>query len=157
MRCNLPVAPLGISARNRIFRGVLYAARRSDEERAKLLLGRAHTLAQDDRRADVLAEHRVRHGERDRLQHGWMVHQRFVDLAGRNFLAAAIDDLLEPSGEREIAVGVDDALIAGAEPAVDERFAVRLRIVLIAGGDAFAANDDLSGLALRRAAAPLRP
>lgn len=30
MRCSLPVAPLGISARNRIFRGVLNAARRWD-------------------------------------------------------------------------------------------------------------------------------
>ena len=86
-----------------------------------------------------------------------MVHQRFVDLARRDFLAAAIDDLLQPSGQRQVAVGVDDALIAGAEPAVDEGFAVRLRIVLVASGDVLAANDDLAGFALRRAAAPPRP
>ena len=73
----------------------------------------------------------MRHGERHRLQDGRMIHQSFVDLARRNFLAAAIDDLLQPPGQRQIAVGVDDALIAGAEPAVDERFAIRLGIVLV--------------------------
>jgi hypothetical protein len=71
-----------------------------------------------------------------------MVHQRFIDLARRDFLAAAIDDLLQPPGEREIAVGVDDALIAGAEPAIDERLRIGLRIVLVSSGDVVAANDD---------------
>ena len=65
----------------------------------------------------------VRHRERDDLQHGRVVHQHFVDLARRDLLAAAIDDLLQAAGERDVAVGVDDALVAGAEPAVDERFA----------------------------------
>src|SRR4029077_4090581 len=32
MRCSLPVAPLGISARKSIFRGVLNAARRSERK-----------------------------------------------------------------------------------------------------------------------------
>ena len=81
MRCSLPVAPLGISARKRIFRGVLNAARRSERERAKLLLGRRQALAQNDRGADILAEHRMRHRERHRLQDGGMVHQGFVHLA----------------------------------------------------------------------------
>jgi hypothetical protein len=33
-----------------------------------------------------------------------MVHQRLVDLARRDFLAAAIDDLLQPSRERQAGV-----------------------------------------------------
>src|ERR1700722_6520299 len=115
------------------------------EERPKLLFGGAQALAQDHRRADVLAEHRVRHGERHRLQDGGVVHQSFIDLAGRDLLAAAVDDLLQPPGQRQVAVGVDDALIAGTEPAVDERLAVRLRIVLVSHGDVLPANDDFAG------------
>ena len=60
--------------------------------------------------------------------YGGVIHQRFVDLARADlFLAAAIDDFLQPSGQREVALGVDDALIAGAEPAVDERLGIGFR------------------------------
>src|SRR5579872_5433895 len=118
------------------------------EEGAELLLGRRYPLAQDDCGADVLAEHGMGQREGDRLQDGRVVHQRFVDLAWANFLSAAINDLLEAPGQREIALGVDDALIAGANPAVRERRGIGLRIVLVAGGDAWAANDHFAGLAL---------
>ena len=97
----------------------------------KVLLRRLQPVAQDDGRGDILAELAVRQRERHRLQHRGMIHQRFIDLARRDLFAAAIDDLLQPSGDREIAVGVDGALIAGAEPAVDESFAVGLRVALI--------------------------
>jgi alginate O-acetyltransferase complex protein AlgJ len=80
------------------------------------------------------------HGERHRLQDGRMVHQRFIDLAWANFLAAAIDDLLQPPGKRQITVGVDDALIAGAEPAVDERLRIGVK-----RGFPTALPDDLDG------------
>ena len=99
MRCSLPVAPLGISARNRIFLGVLKAAMRSRQEGAQLVLGRARALAQHHGRGDILAELLVRHGEGDDLQHRGMIHQHLVDLARRDFLAAAVDDLLQPAGE----------------------------------------------------------
>ena len=69
-----------------------------------------------------------------------MVHQRFIDLAWANFLAAAIDDLLQPPGKRQITVGVDDALIAGAEPAVDERLRIGVK-----RGSPTALPDDLDG------------
>ena len=45
-----------------------------------------------------------------------------LDLRGRDVLAAADDHVLEPAGDREPAVVVDGAEVAGAEPAaVDER------------------------------------
>ena len=62
----------------------------------------------------------VRHAEGDRLGHLGMREQHLVDLARRDLLAAAIDHLLQASGQREIAVLVEDALIAGPEPAIDE-------------------------------------
>src|SRR3546814_19170082 len=60
-----------------------------------------------------------------------MVHQHLVDLARAHLLAAAVDDLLEAAGDGEIAVGVLDALVAGAEPAVVARHRVGLGILQI--------------------------
>ena len=117
------------------------------EERAQLLFVRAHALAQHDRGGDVLAQHVMRNRECDRLQDRGVIHQRLVDLARRDFLAAAIDDLLQPPRQGEVALRIDDALIAGAEPSVDEGLGVGLRVVLIAAGHAVAANDHLAGLA----------
>ena len=48
---------------------------------------------------------------------------------------------------RQIALSVDHALIAGAEPAVGEGLGVGRRIVLVARGDVLAADDDLADLA----------
>src|SRR5271165_1734396 len=117
------------------------------EERAQLLITCRHTVAQDDRRGDVFAQHVMRNRERNRLQDRGVIHQRLVNLARRDFLAAAIDDLLQPPRQGEVALRIDDALIAGAEPSVDEGLRIRLRVVLIAAGHAVAANDHLAGLA----------
>ncbi len=51
---------------------------------------------------------------------GWS-HQDAVDFERADLLAATIDDLLEPSGQVQIAVAVKGALIAGAEPAMPFR------------------------------------
>src|SRR5690606_4358612 len=57
------------------------------------------------------------------------------DLARRDLLAAAIDDLLLAAGDGEIALLVEDAEIAGAEPAVGEAFLIGLGVVLVARRD----------------------
>ena len=59
---------------------------------------------QDDGGADILAEPRMRHGERRRLAHRGMSQQRLLDVVGRDLLAAAIDDLLGATDDREEAL-----------------------------------------------------
>jgi hypothetical protein len=57
-----------------------------------------------------------------------VVHQDLVDLARADLLAAAVDDLLQPAGEADVAVGVHLALVAGAEPAVGKASALALSL-----------------------------
>src|SRR5215469_15285228 len=71
--------------------------------------------------------------------------QRVLDLARRDVLTAADDQLLDPALEAEVAV-FQQAAVAGAEPAAEEGFGVRLRIAQIAGGEPRAADRHLAGL-----------
>src|SRR3546814_13004954 len=80
-----------------------------------------------------------------------MVLQHLVDLARGDLLAAAVDDLLDAAGDPDVAVGVHGPLVAGAEPADaatvgigGEAVGVGLLVVLVAGGDVGAADDDLA-------------
>ena len=70
----------------------------------------------------------MRHGEGDRLGDGRVRQQDLVDLARRDLLAAAVDDLLETAGQVHVALVILVALVAGAEPAVvkDDALAVGL-------------------------------
>src|SRR6195256_878780 len=75
-----------------------------------------------------------------------MIHKSFVDLAGRDFFTTAIDDLFEAASQTNVAVGILDALVPSAEPPIYEGLGVRFRVILVAGRDAVAANDDLTDL-----------
>src|SRR5205807_7144409 len=81
--------------------------------------------------------------------------QDLVDLPRRDLLAAPVDHLLEPPDQSQVAVGVEYALVAGAEPAVGEGRGVRLRVVGVAVDHARAADDHLAGAALIEQAAGL--
>src|SRR5690242_410155 len=117
------------------------------DEIAELPLGGLVPLAQHHGGGHLLPQLVVGHGEGQRLGDAGMIHQHLVDLAGRDLLAAAIDDLLEAPADGEIALGIEEAEIAGAEPAVAEGLAIGLRIVGVAGGHVVAADDDLTRLA----------
>src|SRR5207249_160797 len=99
-------------------------------ERAEFGLARwgAVVIAQHDGRAHLLAQRGVRDRERGSFRDREVGEQRLFDLARRNLLAAAVDDLLEPAGDREVAVVVEHTLVAGAEPAVAERGRVRVAV-----------------------------
>src|SRR5262249_35931090 len=84
----------------------------------------------DDRGGHFLAPRLVRHAEADGLGDRRVRQQHFVDLARRNLFAAPIDQLLDARDERQVALRVEEPLIARAEPAVGERLRVRFRIVL---------------------------
>ena len=119
----------------------------SAREVADLVLGRRRSVAQHDGRSHLFSQLLVGQREGDRLRHRRMVEQRLVDLARRDLLAAAIDDLLEPPGQAQIAVLVDPPLIAGAQPPLGEGRGVRLRVGEIAAGHVAAADHHLPGLA----------
>src|SRR5437763_185482 len=95
---------------------------------------------------DLLAPCGVRGAKRDRLGHGRMLQQHVVHLAWRDLFAAAVDHLLQAADQREIAVGVEESLVAGTEPTVDERFGIGLGIVGVRVEHSRALDDDLSAL-----------
>ena len=102
---------------------------------------------QNDRGGDVLPQPRMRYGKSGGLGNRRMIHEHLIDLEGRDLLAAAVDEFLGPADDREKAVGVDAAQIAGAEPAIGESGAVRLGVVDVAGGHARTLHHDLAHLA----------
>ena len=80
---------------------------------------------------------------------GWR-EQDLVDLDRRDLLAAAVDLLLQPTGEEEVALVVEHALVAGAEPAGGERGLVGRRVVLVAVDDGRAPDRHLAALTGRQ-------
>ncbi len=73
-----------------------------------------------------LAVDRVRHADGRGLDHVGVLHQERIDLDRRNLGAAADDQLLLAAGERQKAVGVERAEIAGAEAAAAMNFDVAI-------------------------------
>ena len=72
--------------------------------------------------------------------------ERVLEILRRDVLAAGRDDqVLLPVGDLQVAVLVDLADVPGAEPAVvGERGGGRLRILVVAGEDGVAADEDLA-------------
>src|SRR5262249_4247115 len=91
-----------------------------------LNLRRGRSPFQDDRRMNFLAVLGVRSREAYRLGHRWMFQQGRVHLERRDLLAAAIDELLDSPGQRQVTVLVQKSLIARAKIAARERSLVRV-------------------------------
>src|SRR4029453_14231727 len=119
-------------------------------EAVQLSLGRRRPLPEHHRRRPLLAELVVWHGEGEHLGHRGVRREHFVHLQRGELLAAAVDLLLDPTGEPEVALLVEDALVAGPEPAVPEGSRVGLGIRLVAGGDVGPADGDLALLPARQ-------
>ena len=87
----------------------------------------------------------MRHRERGGRHHIRVCEERLLDLARRDLLAAPVDDLLGPAGEREVSVVVEMAEVSGAEPPVGrERREVDLRIGEVRARDVRSAHHDLA-------------
>ena len=95
--------------------------------------------AQRHRGRHLLAVLLVRDAEAGGVGDRRMREQGVLDLAGRDVLAAADDQLLDAPDEPQVAV-LEDALVARPEPAVAERLGVRLRVRQVAGSEARAAR-----------------
>ena len=100
--------------------------------------------AQHDRGRHILAEAIVRNRERNRIGDRGMSAEDLVDFARRYFLAAAIDDLLETAGNEHVPIAIDLPVVAGAEPSVDERRAIGVRIICVARRHSRAAQNDFT-------------
>ena len=103
--------------------------------------------AEDDGRHYIFPEPRVRRRKRDRLRNVRVAKDGLIHLPRGDLLSAAVDQLLDPAGDIEVAPGVAVSQVAGAKPAAGERRGVRLGVVLVARHDVRPANDDLAGLA----------
>ena len=73
-----------------------------------------------------------------------VVGDHALDLGWCDLFAAAVDQVLDSSGDRQIAICVEAPGIAGAIPAVDERPVVQLGIVQVTVHHAWTARDDFA-------------
>ena len=104
----LPVAVRGMAVTMWICLGHLNSASRPLHH--AIDVGCAGALAHHHRRGHFFAPRGVRHAEAHRLRHCRMRQQHLVDLPRRDLLTAAVDQLLEPARERQIAVRVQTGL-----------------------------------------------
>src|SRR6266508_5309327 len=77
------------------------------------------------------------------LAHLGVLQQHLLDLARIDIGAARDDQVLGAVLEREIAVGIEDADIAGVQPAAAQGLCTRIRVFPVAGHDHIAAAKDL--------------
>jgi len=72
----------------------------------------------------------VVHADRGGIAHARHVVDDLLDVSGHDVLAAEDDDVLEPAGDVEVALGVDEAEVARTQPAVGgEDLGRRLRLL----------------------------
>ena len=70
------------------------------------------------------------HGKSRGLGDCRMGQQHLIDFPGRDLLAAAIDNFLDPARDKQIAIGVQIAFIAGVKPSADEGPSIFVREIL---------------------------
>src|SRR5439155_16407185 len=98
-------------------------------------LGFGSRAAENYRGCHLFAVDPVRDPEAYRFGDRRMTQQRFIDLARRNLLAAAIDQLLDSANQSQIAFVIQVALIACAKPAIRERCGISLRVAFVPAED----------------------
>ena len=103
--------------------------------------------AADDNRGDLLGTQPVGHAEHGAFGDPGLGGEHLLDFLGADVLARALDHVLDPADEEEPAVLVEGALVAGADPAVDERLRGRLWVLQVAEHYVAVAEGDLAALA----------
>jgi hypothetical protein len=89
------------------------------------LVERGAGLGHDDRR-DGFAEVAMRHADHGGFEHPRQFVEIGLDLLGIHVVAAGDDQVLAASDDRQIAIGIPFADVAGAEPSVVGEFLARL-------------------------------
>jgi hypothetical protein len=107
------------------------------------------TRGKHDGGDDILPEPCIRDAKNRRLGHGGMAHQDLIDLVRHDLLPAAVDDLIAPPGEVEVAELVQDPQVTGAKPpAGEKRGRIRLGIIQITRENPRPAHGDLPAFVL---------
>ena len=115
-RCTRLVAVSGSCSARYTARGILKPA--SVPRSCASTRGQSAVRGADDDRRRHLVEARVGHAQHAHLLHAGRVADRLLDLRRREVLAADADELLQPRDVAQLAVVVERAEIAGAQPAV---------------------------------------
>src|SRR5579884_3002218 len=95
---------------------------------------------------DLLAVNGIGPTDSRRLAHGRIAQNHFLDLARRDIFTAAINHLTQASFDKEVAVFVQIAQVAGAKPAILKRFFAP--VILVGLDQARPRDADFAGLSL---------
>jgi hypothetical protein len=90
------------------------------EKQHQLAWRRVESGPQRDERPDGLTPALVRHADHRRLGNRGVFAQRVFHFGGIDVLSRDDDGVLDAIGDEDVAVGVERAGVAGAEPAVDQ-------------------------------------
>src|SRR5262249_24758068 len=99
---------------------------------------------QGPRRRDLFSVLGMRNAEAHRFGHSGVGKQDLVDLTRRNLFTAAVDQFFQATNQGEIAIDIEDALVAGTKPAVGKGGGIGLRVIVIAAGDVWPLDDNLA-------------
>ena len=88
----------------------------------------------DDVRDRYLAQAVVGHADHRRLRHAGDQPQHFLDVLGKDLVAAAVDDVARAALDPHEAVGVDAREVAGVDVAVGDRAADAAIPTAVVGG-----------------------
>src|SRR5580698_6662916 len=91
----------------------------------ELLLGNGATAP--DESGDDLAPFLVGEPDDGNLEHARMQRKAAFDLHRRNVLAAGDDHVVDPAGDEQVAIAIDEAGVAGKIPAIAQSFRVDVR------------------------------
>src|SRR6266704_6741849 len=100
---------------------------------------------EDHRCGNTRSQAAVRHRKGDSLSHRWVFHEHLVHFFGDNLFPPTVDNLLETPGDKQIALGIHIAFVAGAEPSIRSKSAPgRLGVIFIALHYIRATHDDFA-------------
>src|SRR5260370_14801120 len=91
-------------------------------------LGQRDARGHDDGGLDSLPVFGVRHAAHHRFPHNAVGKQQLVDVARSYLRASAVDELLDPADQRQVAVIQANSAIAGPERAAAEGSSIGLRV-----------------------------
>ncbi len=140
----------GNASRNSTRAGILYGARRVAQNCAQLRFADRRARRANDARDDVFLRQRRRNADDRCLLHARMERERVLHLARRDVLAAPADHLLVAPDKHHVAVSVDVARVAGAQPAALQRALRDLRRLPIARRHGGVAKLQLADRSARR-------
>ena len=137
-------------------RGYLEFCQVTVEKRGHLLQRQCRAVAQLHRRPDGFAQSVVGNRKGRSLQHVGMPVERAFDVEAGDILAPSDDDVLLAVEDRDEPFVIQRPQVPGAQPAVDDRFRRRLRLVEITAHDVRPLDRDLAhGAVGHRVAVPV--